>query len=288
LAVNEKPPEPADQEHDPAEIDTTAIHAARVYDYMLGGTTNFVVDRAAANALTSLIPGGLDTARIGVRANRAFLRHAVEHLVEDVGLRQFLDIGTGIPNGDNVHGVAQQLAPESRIVYVDHDPVVLAHAHALLRSTPEGRTDYVDGDLREPEAILSRAQATLDFDQPVGLMLVGVLHYLPDRENPYKVMERLREALPPGSHVVISHLAIDILPEEMEPIAHLIDAAEGTVQLAFENVVLRTHDEVGRFLRELDVLAPGLVPLHEWGLTGPQAPPPGKEIPVYGAIARKA
>jgi SAM-dependent methyltransferase len=285
--VSEQPPGAADQERDPAGIDTTTVHAARVYDYMLGGGNSFAVDRVAADALMSMIPGGIDTARIGVRANRAFLRRAVEHMVEGVGIRQFLDIGTGIPNSDNVHGVAQELAPESRIVYVDHDPVVLAHAHALLRSTPEGKTAYVDGDLREPDAILDRAAATLDFDQPVGLMLVGVLHYLPDRENPYGVVERLYDALPSGSEVAISHLAIDILPEEMGPLADLIDAAERTIQIAFETVVMRTHDEVARFLKGLDVREPGLVPLHDWELTGPQAPPPGKEVPIYAALARK-
>jgi hypothetical protein len=285
--VSERPPKSHDSERDPAEIDTTAIHAARVYDYMLGGTTNFEVDRAAAEVLTAFIPGGLETASIGVRANRAFLRHSMRCMV-DAGIRQFLDIGTGIPNDDNVHAVAQQLAPESRIVYVDHDPVVLAHAHLLLQGTPEGRTAYIDGDLRDPKAILGQARATLDFDRPVGLMLVAVLHYLPDRDNPYGIMEQLVEALPAGSYVALSHLAIDILPDEMLPLADLIDEAERTIQLAYETVVLRTRGEVARFLLpELEVLDPGLRPLHEWPLTGPQAPPPGKEIPVYAAIAHK-
>jgi S-adenosyl methyltransferase len=286
-AVSEQPPRRSEGERDPAEIDTAVVHAARVYDYMLGGTTNFMVDRMAAKAVTSFVPGGLETASIGVRANRAFLGHAVRTLVGDVGIRQFLDLGTGIPGDDNVHAVAQRQAPESRVVYVDHDPVVLAHAHALLRSTTEGRTAYVDGDLRDPETILQRAAATLDFDRPVGLMLVAVMHYLVDDDKPYEVMHRLVEAVPSGSYVVLSHLAIDILPEEMKPIAQLVDAVQGTVQLLFENVVFRTHAEVARFLDGLDVLPPGLAPLHEWPLTGPLAPPEGKEIPVYAAIARK-
>jgi S-adenosyl methyltransferase len=289
MAASAASPSLPSSTHHPVEIDTSVAHASRIYDYLLGGTNNFGVDREAAERMAAAFYGGIDVPRADVRANRAFLVRTVRYLTTDAGIRQFLDIGTGIPNDDNVHAVAQQLAPESRIVYVDHDPVVLAHAHKLLRGSPEGRTAYIDGDLRDPKTILGQARATLDFDRPVGLMLVGVLHYLPDSDNPYGIMEQLVEPLPAGSYVALSHLAIDILPDEMLPIADLIDEAERTIQLAFETVVLRTRSDVDRFLiDELDVLEPGLRPLHEWPLTGPQAPPPGKEIPVYAAIARKA
>ncbi|MGH2370684.1 MAG: SAM-dependent methyltransferase, partial [Chloroflexota bacterium] len=162
----------------PGEIDTTIAHAARVYDFYLGGDANFAVDRIAAERAASVHPGGLDTVRASVRSNRAFLVRAVNYLVGEAGIRQFLDIGSGIPNGTNVHAAAQSAAPESRIVYVDNDPVVLAHAHELT-STPEGAVDYIQGDLRDPKSIVERASDRLDLGQPVAIMLVGILHFFP-------------------------------------------------------------------------------------------------------------
>jgi SAM-dependent methyltransferase len=286
--VSEQPPRQSEDERDPAEIDTTAVHAARVYDYMLGGTTNFTIDRQAAELLTLLVPGGLDTVRVGARANRAFLVDVVRRLAAEEGIRQFLDIGTGIPNADNVHAVAQKVAPASRIVYVDYDPVVLAHAHQLLRSTPEGAVTYIDGDLREPGKVLKQAAGTLDLAQPVALILVGILHYLTDDEGPEGIVQQLLDALAPGSYLVLSHLANDLKSDEMATIARIAEQAERTMQIAQETLVLRSRGEIARFLDDLDVLEPGLIPLHEWPLSpSPLTPPPDIEIPIYGAVARK-
>ena len=182
-----------------AEIDTTVAHPARVYDYWLGGKDNFAADREAAERVLAVAPG----LRFRVKANRAFLARAVRFLATDCGIRQFLDIGTGIPPANNTHEVAQAAAPASRIVYVDNDPIVLAHARALLTSTPEGATAYLEADLREPDGILAAARQTLDFRQPVALMLVGILHLIQDAEEPYQIVSHLMDALPSGSYLII-------------------------------------------------------------------------------------
>jgi len=178
-----------------ADLDTSVAHPARVYDYWLGGKDNFAADREAAERVLAAAPG----LRYRVRANRAFLGRATRYLAAEAGVRQFLDIGTGIPTADNTHEVAQRAAPDSRVVYVDNDPIVLLHAQALLRSTPEGATDYLQADLRDPGTILDRAAAHLDFGQPVALMLLGVLHLIQDAEDPWGIVVRLMAALPPGS-----------------------------------------------------------------------------------------
>jgi hypothetical protein len=190
----------------PAEIDTTVAHPARVYDYWLGGKDNFAADREAAERVLAVTPG----LRFRVQANRAFLARAVRFLATEAGIRQFLDIGTGIPTANNTHEVAQAAAPASRIVYVDNDPIVLAHARALLTSTPDGATAYLEADLRDPAAILTEAARTLDFEQPVALMLIGVLHLVQDSEDPYGLVARYLAALQHGSYLAISHPASDI------------------------------------------------------------------------------
>src|ERR1700719_4702836 len=186
-----------------AEIDTSKPHAARIYDYLLGGKDHFAVDRETAEKGIKLIPTG----RTAARENRSFLGRAVRFLVAEAGIRQFLDIGTGLPSANNVHEVAQGLVPSCRVVYVDNDPIVLAHARALLTSSPEGKTAYIHADLREPERILSDpvTRATLDFSQPVGLMLVAVLHFVPDEAQPRRIVDTLLDALPSGSYLVASH-----------------------------------------------------------------------------------
>jgi hypothetical protein len=263
-------------------IDISVAHAARTYDYLLEGTGNFAVDREAIERGSEAHPGGLETARTNARAQRDFLGRAVRYLAGEVGLRQFLDIGTGIPNADNVHAVAQQVAPESRIVYVDNDPVVLAHAHTLLRGTPEGRTAYVNGDAREPQRILAEAATSLDLAQPVAVILVGVLHVIGDGDDPYGIVAALLDPLPSGSHLVISHLASDIRAEEM---AEVFARFNETVRDPF---VLRSHAEVARFFDGLDILDPGIVALNHWHAP-PEAPDQtdGQVIPAYGAVARK-
>jgi O-methyltransferase involved in polyketide biosynthesis len=281
-------PEGRRDPRDPTRIDTSQVHSARVYDYMLGGTTNFAVDRQAAELLTILVPGGLDTVRLGARANRAFLVDVVHRLVTERGIDQFLDIGTGIPSDDNVHAVALRANPGARVVYVDYDPVVLAHAHQLLAGAPEGAVAYVDADLRDPDHVLEEAAATLDLSRPVALLLVAILHYVADADDPGDIVARLVAALAPGSYLVLSHLACDIKADEMATISGIADQAERTMQIAQETLVTRSRDEVAGFLDGLEVLEPGLVPLHEWPLPdSPLAPPADLEIPIYGAVARK-
>jgi SAM-dependent methyltransferase len=267
---------------EPGEIDKNVPHMARVYDYMLGGTNNFAVDRELAVHATEAI-GGIDVVRGHVRANRRFLVDAVRWLAIDGGIRQFLDIGTGIPNADNVHGVAQDAAPDSRVVYVDYDPVVLAHAHKLLKSTPQGATDFVYGDLREPDNVLAQAAGTLDFDRPVALMLVGIFHYVLDREDPYAIMRRLAAAVAPGSYVVVSHLASDIEPEQAaEMVRRHNERSPG------EPTEFRSCEGVERFYEGLELLPPGVVSLDRWHVPGGAPPPPAeRQVPIYGALGRK-
>ena len=271
---------PKERERDAIDIDTTVPHPARVYDYLLGGVDNFAVDREAAERAAAAAGG--QNARADVRANRAFLGRAVRYLAGEVGIRQFLDIGTGIPNSDNVHAVAQQTAPEARIVYVDKDPVVLAHAHRLLESTPEGSTAFVLADLHDPDTILKRAAETLDFSQPVGLILVAVLHFFPDESNPFGLVKYLVDAIPSGSHVVLSHLTDDFAPEVMARVVEHLNRSSS------DPFVLRPRDEIARFVAGLELVEAGLVQVDEW-LPDPDQPPPAGEWrpSFYSAVGLK-
>ncbi|HEX6421605.1 MAG TPA: SAM-dependent methyltransferase [Acidimicrobiales bacterium] len=260
-------------------IDTGTAHAARIYDYMIGGRTHFAADREASHAAAALVPGGHEAASAGLIANRAFLGRAVRHLAAEAGIRQFLDIGTGIPTGDNVHEVAQRVAPESRIVYVDYDPIVLAHSHQLLTSSDEGETVYLQADLRDPRAILDQATAVLDFTRPIALVLVAILHFLPDDENPYGIVTELLDALPPGSYMVLSHLASDIYD---------LDATyERLNQATQETFVLRSHSEVSRFFDGLEMVDPGVVLVDRWRPDPGHTPHDGIMLPLYGGVGRK-
>ena len=264
------------------EIDTNVPHVSRVYDYLLGGKANFAVDRKAAQRAYEAWPGGLDAVKTDVRAHRALLGRVVRHLVVDAGVRQFLDIGTGIPKQDNVHEVAQRIAPESRIVYVDNDPIVLAHAHRLLTSTPEGVTRYIYGDLREPGPILDKAAEVLDFSQPVAVVLFGVLHFFTDEDDPAGILGRLMKPLPPGSYLAITHLARDVHGDAMaETFRRLNERLNQTV-------VLRSQDEVAGLLSGLDPVEPGVVLLPEWRPEpGAELPGPDRALPMWCAAARK-
>jgi trans-aconitate methyltransferase len=289
--VTNPPSTPAGQDSEPAEIDTTVPHPARIYDYLLGGTDHFPVDAGAAEHVTSNLPRGSDSARRIVRANRQFLARTVRYLAGEAGVRQFLDLGTGIPSVDNVHGVAQRTAPESRIVYVDNDPIVLAHAHILLDSAPEGAAAYIEGDVRDPEPILRQAADTLDFDRPIGLVIIGVLHFLGDEEDPYGIVSRFLEALAPGSYLAVSHLAVDIQAEEMA------EMARRYTENVPEPMVLRSRSDVARFFDGLELVQPGLVSIDQWGQADAadvpaSASPPDETsedatIPVHGAVGRK-
>lgn len=271
---------------EPIEIDRRIPHMARMYDYLLGGRVHFAVDRQLADHATAALPGGIEQARMNVRANRHFLVSAVRRLAGDLGVRQFLDIGTGLPTEQNVHEVAQREAPSCRVVYVDHDPIVLAHARQLLRGAPEGATDYLDADLRDPELILARAAGTLDFAKPVAVMLLGVLHYVLDDERPYAIVARLLDAVPSGSYLVVSHLASDIDPEAMAELVRRHN--EGAPA---DLAVVRSHAEVSRFFEGLDLLEPGVVPLDHWYRPAAGADQPRRParplIPIHGGIARK-
>ena len=235
-------------------IDTRVAHSARVHDYWLGGKDNFAVDRAAGDAVMAAYPGIVMT----VRANRAFLARAVRFLADEVGIRQFLDIGTGIPAANNTHEVAQSVAPGSRVVYVDYDPVVLLHAEALLTSSAQGVVDYVDADLRDPQTILSQAARTLDFSRPVAVTLIAIMHLIGDQDDPYGIVRQLMAAVPAGSYLALSQVASDI---ETEQVA---EAARRYTRLGREHLRFRSHAEIMQFFDGLELVEPGLVPVQDW------------------------
>ena len=239
---------------EPPSLETGVAHVARVYNYWLGGTANFEADREAAEQAMAAYP---DLPR-SVRANRAFLARTVRWLAREEGIRQFLDIGTGIPAANNTHEVAQAQAPESRVVYADHDPIVLAHARSLLTSTPEGATDYLHADLRQPGPLLAAAARTLDFRQPVAIVLMAVLQHIPDEEHPRRIVAQLLDAVPGGSYLVLSHPASDIDAESMAEVAWRLN------RLMSQSITLRRHEEVSRFFDGLDPAAPGIVRIPEW------------------------
>jgi SAM-dependent methyltransferase len=270
----------AGTEREPAEIDTSVAHVARVYDYLLGGKANFQVDRDAAERAYAAWPGGLGGVRADARAHRAVLGRVVRYLVRDAGIRQFLDIGTGIPKENNVHEVAQREAPESRIVYVDRDPIVLAHAHKLLRGAPQGATKYVYGDLCEPEAILAEARQTLDFSRPVAVLVFGVFHFFSESDNPGGVVDRIVAALAPGSYLALTHLARDVAGKDLTETFDRLNA------MMAESVILRSRDEVIALFGGLGLVEPGVVQLPEWR-PEPGTAPSGP-LPMWVGLARKA
>jgi hypothetical protein len=262
-----------------ARIDMTRPHPARRYDYWLGGKDNFQADRDAAEAIAAVYPH----IRTAARENRAFMQRAVRFLAAEAGIRQFLDIGTGLPTANNVHDVAQGVAPESRIVYVDNDPLVLVHARALLTSSAEGATAYIDADARRPETILDdpALRDTLDFSQPVALLLVALLHFVEDHEDPHGIVSRLVDALPAGSYLVLSHATFD--PLDPETIAAMNAINEG-IKPRFSP---RPYAAVARFFDGLELLEPGIVSVSDWR-PGPGPRPSPAEATGYGAVALKS
>jgi hypothetical protein len=256
-------------------LDTTVAHPARVYNYFLGGKDNFQADRVAAEAAAAAFPQIAESAR----SARAFLRRVVGFLAEEAGIRQFLDIGTGLPSGENVHQVAQSIDPSARIVYVDNDPIVLVHARAFLTGSPEGAVDYVDADLRDPQRILDEAARVLDFDRPIALLLLGVLHCVGDQDDPYGLVRRLVAALPGGSYLAICHLTADIYPQLRE---FAREMNERPVNAA---VVLRDRAQVTEFFDGLDLVEPGVVQLSKWR---PRSEVEAAAVAaLWGAVARK-
>jgi hypothetical protein len=245
---------PGGVSEDPPAFDVSVAHQARIYDYWLGGKDNFAADRKAAEAAIAAYPGVAS----GSRANRQFLARAVTTVAREHGIRQFLDIGTGIPSSGHTHEVAQSVAPDSRVVYVDYDPVVLAHARALLAGRPEGTTAYLDADLRDTGTILAQAAKTLDFGQPIAIMLLAILQAIPDSDDPFGIVETLLAAVPSGSFLVISHPASDIEPEKIAAATARLN------ELSAQQFTLRDHDGVMRFFGGMEMLDPGLIRMEDW------------------------
>jgi hypothetical protein len=253
--------------HEAPTIDASVAHSARVYDYLLGGQDHFAADRTAGDQMIAALPNVVT----GSRMNRAFLARAVRFLVAECGIRQFLDIGTGIPSAGNTHEVAQEIAPQTRVVYADNDPIVLSPARALLTSTVAGSVAYLDADLRHTDVILRTAARTLDFQQPIALMMLMVLHMIPDADEPHQIVARFVDALPNGSYRALSHPPSDILPEGVAQVQQRLNAHLGPGA----SMTARSHDEVARFFDGMDLVPPGLVQVHQWRPDGdidPQGP----------------
>jgi hypothetical protein len=256
------------------EIDTSVPQTARIWNYWLGGKDNFPVDRAVGDQILKAFPAIVENAR----ASRAFLVRAVGYLAGEAGIGQFLDIGTGLPTANNTHQVAQRVAPESRIVYVDNDPIVLAHARALLTSTPDGATDYLDADLRDPERILQEAARTLDLTQPVAIMLMGILGHIEDDDQARSIVGRLLDGVPSGSYLTMN--------DGTDTSEEVVEAARIWNQSANPTYHLRSPDRIARFFDGLELVEPGVVSPPRWR---PEPSPSGlpAEIDSFGGVGRK-
>jgi hypothetical protein len=256
-------------------FDPTMPNTARMWNYWVGGKDNFEVDRDLAEQFGQVVPKMPLTARL----TRQFLADAVSTCSAD-GIRQFLDIGTGLPTADNTHEVAQRLAPDSRIVYVDNDPVVLAHARALLTSTPAGKTAYLDADLRDPAKILDQAAETLDFSQPVAVLLIAVLHFVQDSDDPHRIVKTLMDAVPPGSYLALLHAASDV------GIADMSEGERRYNEQASARFNARDRAQVSRFFEGLELTGPGLVSIGRWS-PGAAGGSNRDDIPGWCGLARK-
>jgi hypothetical protein len=262
-----------------SRIDTSVAHPARRYNYWLGGKDNFAADRASGDLIASAWP----SAPIGAKENRKFLRRATAYLAAEAGIRQFLDIGTGLPTADNTHEVAQSIAPESRVVYVDNDPMVMVHARALLTSTPDGRTAYIEADLREPSRILNHEvlKEVLDLSQPVGLMLIAVLHFIQGEGVGLPIVRELVEALPSGSYLVVTNATKDFLPDSIAAVYDRMLASGQT------DVWPRGRAEISALFDGLELVEPGIVSVSEWRAAQEPAPRPSEmDVSVLGGVAR--
>ena len=278
VPVSGVPEDPKDPDWLPPEFNTGIAHPARVYDYLLGGKDNFAADRKVGDSIMEAIP----SAPLLARENRAFLGRAVHYLAAEAGIRQFLDIGTGIPTAGNTHEVAQAAAPDARVIYVDNDPIVLAHARALMTSDPAGATAFILGDFRDAGKILAdpAVRNTLDFDQPIALMLIALLHFFTDDENPQAIVSSLIDALPSGSYLAITNLTADFMDPEQTA------RATGAGQQGGITYVPRTQAEVGAFFRGLDLVDPGVVAMQAWRPDG-GAPAVLDGPTSYAAVGRK-
>jgi hypothetical protein len=260
----------------PTAIDTTVSHSARIWNYWLGGKDNFQVDREVGEQILSFVPELVRSAR----ADRHFLARAVNYLAGEEGIRQFLDIGTGLPTVNNTHQVAQGVAPESRIVYVDNDPLVLSHARALLTSTPQGACDYMDADVRDPGKILRGAAPTLDLARPVAIMMLGILNFVLDPDEAQAIVHQLLDGVPSGSYLAISHPTTEVDAEPMTQAVQFWNQ-QGSAQMT-----LRTREEIVRFFDGADLVEPGVVSCSRWR---PDPSGPGEIVDVthFCGVARK-
>jgi O-methyltransferase involved in polyketide biosynthesis len=258
-------------------IDTSIPHPARRYNYWLGGKDNFAADRESGDEFAARFPA----VRVGARANRAMLQRAVRFLAAERGIRQFLDVGTGLPTADNTHEVAQRIAPDARIVYVDNDPLVMTHARALLTSTDPGRTAYLEADLRDPEKILAAAAGTLDLSRPVAIMIVAVLHFIPGDGAARPLVRTLLDAVPPGSYLTATHATMDFSPPEHQA-AHREMRAAGR-----SDVWTRDRAEFTGLFDGLEIEEPGVVPVTEWRPGPDDARPDFADVAIWGAVGRK-
>ena len=256
------------------KLDTSVPHSARIWNFWLGGKDNFEIDRIVGEQTSAVMPDMVPTAR----AIRGFLKRSVTYLAGDAGVRQFLDIGTGLPTAENTHEVAQRVAPESKIVYVDNDPLVLVHARALLTSSPEGACDYIDADVHDPETILEKAGRTLDFTQPVAVMLLAIIHFILDDGEAYAVVKRLLDAVPSGSYMAMVHAVHSPATDA---------AIRQWNEVGTPKMCARTEEEIRRFFDGLELLEPGLVPVALWR---PEAGEPNLDAGVGGlcGVGRKA
>jgi O-methyltransferase involved in polyketide biosynthesis len=262
---------------EPPDLDVSVAHNSRVWNYWLGGKDNFAADREAGDRVLAMFPGIVQVAR----ADRAFLGRAVRFLAAEAGIRQFLDIGTGLPTADNTHEVAQRIAPESRVVYVDNDPLVLAHARALLTSAPPGVTAYIDADVHRPARIIETAAGTLDFSQPVGVMMLGVLNFVLDTGEAAAIVDHVMDAVPSGSYLVVSHPTLELGGEANA------EAMRFWNEHATPPITARSRAEISQFFAGLKLLEPGLVPCTQWRPDPVDIGVPGPEVPHYGAVALK-
>jgi len=258
-----------------SKIDASVAHSARIWNYWLGGKDHYPVDRKVGDQIAEMFPDIVGLAR----ADRAFLGRAVRYLVGEAGIRQFLDIGTGLPTADNTHEVAQRVAPECRIVYVDNDPLVLAHARALLVSTPQGATEYLEADVRDTDAIFRDAARTLDFTQPVAVMLLGIVHHISDDDEAHAVVNRLLDGIPPGSYLVMAHSTNVVTGAAMD------EAVRHWNQFGKPPMTLRTPQAIAGFFDRLELLEPGVVSTSRWRPDPADGPVP--ETDEFCAVGRK-
>ncbi|MEO3972668.1 SAM-dependent methyltransferase [Streptomyces sp. CAU 1734] len=267
----------SDQRHVLDRIDTTRAHSARVYDYILGGKDHYQVDIEAGDSMCE----GWPALPVHMRANREFMHRAARYLAREAGIRQFLDIGTGLPTSPNLHEVVQQERPDAAIIYVDNDPIVLAHAQALLTSSPEGRTAYVDADMRDPDAIINSAefQELLDLGKPVGLMVIGMLHFIAPPDD-HTLLRRLLDPLPSGSYLAATIGTADFAPVEVGRVAAEYEARGMPMHL-------RSREKAEAFFDGLEMVEPGLMQVHYWRPAEDQEPLDDRDIAMYGAVARK-